>query len=137
MKVLFAKFYFVDWPDSKMKCDNKLTTDICMEPFDSLCSNNKLYKLKFEESNGNLVIYKIQNSTIENAGWSTRTNHVGAFKVCLSSNGSLIIFNREDLKVWTSRSEVNYASDVYALLEDTGALVIYADNKKIWSSGSC
>lgn len=127
------KQHFLDSPFTFNKtCDNKLIANSCMERGDELCSKNGVYKLRFVQNNGNLMINEQKNFTTK---WSKKIDNMEAVAVCLNSDGNLIIYDGKNYKIWTSKSSKQNTTDVFAVLEDDGSFVIYDIKEKLWSSG--
>lgn len=110
-------------------------SNLCLKLGNYLCSPNELYKLEFQDYDGNLVIHKQGNGAFREIIWVSGSDNKGAIEACLSVNGNLGIFNERHIRVWNSRSSTSNVTKVYAEIQDNGTFAIYNGNISIWSTG--
>ena len=69
--------------------------------------------------------------------WSSNTSDLPnehPFRLTLESNGQLIIYDKNDNKVWSVGKDDVYSSYKVEMTND-GYLAIFADGSRVWESG--
>lgn len=69
--------------------------------------------------------------------WSSNTSDLPnehPFRLTLESNGQLIIYDKNDNKVWSVGKDDVYSSYKVEMTND-GSLAIFADGSRVWESG--
>ncbi|XP_068160401.1 B-type lectin plumieribetin-like [Antennarius striatus] len=95
---------------------------------DSLQSNNGKWVAIFQDD-GNFVIY-----TNGKAAWASGTNGSDGFRVVLQGDCNLVMYDCNDGAVWSTNSYTLEANMCHLRITDGGALELYREAQKIWSS---
>ncbi len=100
-------------------------------PGQTLASGDGHYLLAMQ-TDGNLVLYVMNGSSIHRAVWSTGTHGDNGARAVLQSNGNLVLFSPVNEALWSSNtSGVGCANLV---VQDDGNLVMYAGKHNVWST---
>ncbi len=97
-----------------------------LEPGDLLQSLNGNYKLIFQSTDGNLVLYEGESKVL----WSSGTINDGATETIMQTDGNLVIYNAKKEPLFASNTSGNEGA--FLLITDDGTIQINNGFKVIW-----
>ena len=106
---------------------------------DSLTSSNGRYQLRLQ-SDGNLVIYDVQDHGHDVAIWSSGTNGQAVSKALMQDDGNFVIYGYPTAQkplnpLWATNTADE--PDAFLVLQDDGSLIIVRQIREaLWSTGT-
>ena len=94
-----------------------------------LQSKNGRFRLDFQKSDGNLVLYSGSAPL-----WNSGTRGRGAIKVLMQKDGNLVIYDRKNRPLWASGTQGRPGA--FLSLNDDANLVVYQGGRPLWNSGT-
>ncbi|XP_068604118.1 B-type lectin plumieribetin-like [Brachionichthys hirsutus] len=95
---------------------------------DFMVSNNGRWKAIFQDD-ANFVIYDDGEAT-----WASNTCRSDGFRLCLQGNCNLVLYNKNNVARWMSKSGRLETNMCHLQLTDDGKLELYREAEKIWCS---
>ncbi|MGH0178352.1 UNVERIFIED_CONTAM: hypothetical protein FKN15_013707 [Acipenser sinensis] len=109
---------------------NKLELGGFLTKGQCIFSTNGKYKAIFQ-NDGNFVVYEYPRGV---PIWASNTNGKwDADKVIMQGDCNLVINDIKGTALWQSNTRMPKCQSCYLTMRDDGNLVIYGDNKEIWS----
>ena len=110
---------------------NTLSSGQCLKPNEYLESQNKCFKLIYQD-NGDLVSYQMSTMRVI---WSTHTSYSCANRACMQTDGNFVVYDCNDHDQWYSHTIKNLGKRL--ILQNDGNLVIYnSSNAPLWASNT-
>ncbi|XP_033885570.1 B-type lectin plumieribetin-like isoform X1 [Acipenser ruthenus] len=109
---------------------NKLELDDFLTKGQCIFSTNGKYKVIFQ-NDGNFVVYEYREGV---PIWASDTwGKRNADKVIMQGDCNLVMYNTKGTALWKSNTHMPNCQACCLTMQDDGNVVIYRDNKEIWS----
>ena len=108
-----------------------------------MVSANGAYKLRLQEEDGNLCVYKYANGKQGSFVWGSMKSGFKNGCQTMQTDGNLVVYDDKNVSKWSSQTNPIYDAKyndannkpVKLVLENDGVLKLYnAQNAVIWSS---